>query len=117
MNSSYFLKYILIYLFVKYNNNFRRTTRRARQRFESRDWSGAQRDLSERFVLYSKSVERSVSALRRILGPLFADRALWGSIKNYYGQRVNDIPDGEFSKTYFNSITRQIFSTVGIDEA
>jgi len=30
--------------FVKYNDNFGRITRRAKQRFEARDWHGAERD-------------------------------------------------------------------------
>jgi len=101
--------------FVNYNNNFRRLTSRAKRRFETRDWDGAERDLGERIELYTKSVERSISSLRRLLGPHSTDRVLWQHLKKFYGERVNDIPDGEFSKTYFNSINRRIFNTVGID--
>lgn len=101
--------------FVNYNNNFRRITGRARKRFETRDWDGAERDLGERIELYTKSVERTIVALNRLLGDQQTDRRLWHSLKQYFGERVNDIPDGEFSKTYFNSINRRIFNTVGID--
>ena len=101
--------------FVNYNNNFRRITARAKRRFESRDWDGAERDLGERLELYPKSVGRCIASLGRLLGPRNTDRALWRELKKFFGDRVNDIPDGEFSKTFFNSINRRIFNTVGID--
>jgi len=101
--------------FVNYNNNFRRITSRAQQRFETRNWDGAERDLGERIELYTKSVERSIANLDRLLGDQKTGRDLWRTLKHYFGERVNDIPDGEFSKTYFNSINRRIFNTVGID--
>ena len=101
--------------FVKYNNNFRRITERAKSHFENRDWNGAERDLGERIELYTKSVERNVAALARLLGDKSADRELWCQLKIFFGERVNDIPDGEFSKTYFNSINRRLFNTIGID--
>ncbi|MFT4563296.1 MAG: isocitrate dehydrogenase kinase/phosphatase, partial [Gammaproteobacteria bacterium] len=101
--------------FINYNDNFRRITARAKSRFENRDWAGAQRDLGERIELYTKSVERNVAALDRLLGLLSRDREIWHELKKYFGERVSDIPDGEFSKTYFNSINRRLFNTVGID--
>ena len=101
--------------FVKYNNNFRRITSRAKSRFENRDWNGGERDLGERIELYTKSVERNVAALDQLLGEQSADRELWKKLKRFFGERVSDIPDGEFSKTYFNSINRRLFNTVGID--
>ena len=101
--------------FVKYNDNFGRITRRAKQRFETRDWRGAERDFSERIELYTKSVERSVSALERLLGPPEAAREQWPALKQTFGARVDGVPDGAFSKTFFNSISRRIFHTVGID--
>ena len=101
--------------FVKYNDNFRRITERAKQRFEKREWSAAQRDLGERIELYTKSVDRNVAALTRLLGPHSTDRKIWIQLKKFFGERINDVPDGEFSKTYFNSINRRIFNTVGID--
>ena len=101
--------------FANYNNNFLRITKRAKARFEKREWRGAQRDLVERIDLYTKSVERSVAALSRLLGEHRVDRDLWVQVKQFFGARVNDIPDGEFSKTYYNSVNRRLFNTVGID--
>jgi isocitrate dehydrogenase kinase/phosphatase len=101
--------------FVRYNDNFRRITRRARDRFESRDWRGHQDDLAERIDLYTKSVDRMVAGLRRELGPRVTDRALWHQIKLYFGNRIETFPDAAFAKTFFSSVTRRIFDTVGVD--
>ena len=101
--------------FQRYNENFTRITVRARHRFEQRDWEGHQQDLADRVDLYEKSVRRIVMALRKSLGPRVTDHNLWKDIRWYYGQRIENIPDAGFMKTFFNSITRRIFDTLGID--
>lgn len=101
--------------FAKYNENFGRITRRARQRFETRDWRGAEKDFVERLELYTKSVERSIAALTRQLGELATEREFWAEVKHSFGERVSGIADGGFCKTYFNSIGRRLFNTVGTD--
>ena len=101
--------------FVKYNDNFGRITRRAKQRFEARDWHGAERDFGERIELYTKSVDRAVAALTRLLGQEAQEHAKWRELKAIFGERVDGIPDGAFSKTFFNSVSRRILHTVGTD--
>lgn len=101
--------------FVRYDENFGRVTARARKRFETRDWKGVQDDLVGRVELYEKSVRRIVATLQKNLGPRATDHSLWNDIRWYFGQRVQNIPDAGFRKTYFNSITRRIFGTVGTD--
>jgi len=101
--------------FQRYNENFARMTERARRRFEQRDWKGHQKDIVDRVDLYEKSVRRVVSTLQGNLGPRVNDHGLWNEIRWYYGQRVENVPDAGFMKTYFNSVTRRIFGTVGID--
>ncbi len=101
--------------FVNYNNNYRRMTRRARSRFEHRDWVGARKDLSERIELYDKSVSRTLSALRPVLGERLGDHETWRAIREVYWNRVDDIPDGEFSKTFFSSVYRDVLRSLDID--
>jgi isocitrate dehydrogenase kinase/phosphatase len=101
--------------FVRYNENFQRVTARARRRFETRDWQGVQEDLVGRVELYEKSVRRIVTTLQKNLGPRVTDHRLWNDIRFHYGERVQNIPDAGFTKTFFNSVTRRIFGTVGID--
>ena len=101
--------------FLKYNENFSRITERARRRFEQRDWGGHQQDIVERVELYEKSVRRIVVSLRKNLGPKVIDRRLWHGTRRYFGERLYNVPDAGFLKTFFNSITRRIFDTVGTD--
>lgn len=101
--------------FVRYNSAFHKITRRARVRFEQRDWKGHQEDIVERVNLYEKSVQRVVSLLRRTMLDRVNDHKLWKEIHTYFGDRLKKVPDAGFIKTFFNSVTRRIFDTVGID--
>lgn len=101
--------------FLKYNQGFYRITQRARRRFEQRDWAGHQKDIANRVDLYERSVRRIVLAVRRLLGAHINDHILWNDIRWYFGARIENIPDYGFIKTFFNSITRRIFGTIGID--
>ena len=88
--------------FVNYNNNYRRISQRARSRFENRDWAGARTDLSARIELYDKSVSRTLATQRKLLGAQIDDLKIWQDIKKIYWSRVEDIPNGEFSKTFLS---------------
>ncbi len=101
--------------FIRYNNQFHRITRRARTRFEQRDWKGHQQDIVDRVDLYEKSVRRIVLILRRTMGPRVNDYDLWNEIRTYFGERLVKVPDVGFIKTFFNSTTRRIFGTAGTD--
>ena len=101
--------------FVRYNDAFHKMTRRAQTRFEQRDWKGHQDDIVERVYLYEKSVRRVVAELRRVMGGSYMDHALWNDIRAYFGDRLHKVPDAGFIRTFFNSVTRRIFNTVGID--
>jgi len=108
---------ILVDLFADYNAEFREVTQRARQRFEQRDWRGSQRDAVERIGLYSKYVDSGVELMRRRLGDDVHERSIWSSIKRRYAELIDPLPDAEFKKTYFCSITRKTFGTAGVDPA
>ena len=84
-------------------------------RFEQRDWKGHQEDIAERVNLYEKSVRRVVTELRRVMSRRYKDHNLWNHIRTYFGDRLRKVPDSGFIRTFFNSITRRIFNTVGID--
>ena len=100
--------------FIRYNNYFHRMTRRAQSRFEQRDWKGHQQDIVDRIDLYEKSVRRIVLALRKVLNDRINDEDLWSRIKTYFSDRLYEVPDNDFMKTFFNSTTRRIFGTEGV---
>ena len=101
--------------FADYNEEFSEVTQRARLRFEQRDWKAGQQDAVERIELYARYVQQMADAIRISLGDRWQDHELWTLIKAEFGQQISDYIDVEFTKTYFSSITRKIFDTVGID--
>jgi len=105
----------IVAAFSRYNAEFRAITRRAPERFESRDWAGSQADVVARLELYSTMVNDSATALRTRLGERALDRGLWHEIKSAYAERIAALADPEFLKTFFSSITRRLFGTVGVN--
>jgi isocitrate dehydrogenase kinase/phosphatase len=101
--------------FSAYNTEFRAITQRARGRFETRDWKGSQRDAVERIELYDTAVKRTRVEIKRRLGHLCKNKTLWAKTKASYANLIEECPDSEFYKTFFSSITRGIFDTVGVD--
>jgi len=101
--------------FNDYNRDFREITRRARSRFQNRDWITGHKDAVERIDLYDEWVARLVAWTEQRLGDQVHDRDLWKQIKTEFSQYIRDYVDLEFTKTYFSSITRRIFETVGVD--
>jgi isocitrate dehydrogenase kinase/phosphatase len=100
--------------FVEYNAEFRAITRRAPLRFDARDWKGGQQDAVERIELYDRFVGRAIAELETLLGPQARDRGLWVEIHADFAERIAGLPDAEFTKTFFSSISRRLFATVGV---
>jgi isocitrate dehydrogenase kinase/phosphatase len=100
----------------KYERGFEEITRRARSRFENRDWSGAQADVTERLTLYRTHLDAAVADVRDILEDRVMERTVWAAMKSEHVLR-RDRPDSKLAETFFNSVTRRVFSTVGVDPA
>jgi len=107
----------LVDAFADYNAEFRAVTQRARRRFEERDWHGSQRDAVERIDLYRRYVVSAVELMRSKLGDEVHERAVWSSIKRRFAEIIDPLPDNEFPKTFFSSVTRETFDTTGVDPA
>lgn len=106
---------IIVSAFISYNNDFRKITRRAKRRFETRDWSGNQTDAVERIGLYEKSVTRTVSVVTELMADLADDKPFWALVKDQYARQIFSYADTEFFKTFYSSVTRRVFSTIGVD--
>jgi isocitrate dehydrogenase kinase/phosphatase len=101
--------------FGHYNAEFRSITRRAPLHFDSRDWKTSQRDAVERIELYDRFVDRSIAELRVKLADKALDGEVWAAIRRHFEAQIAGLPDSEFTKTFFSSITRRLFGTVGVD--
>jgi isocitrate dehydrogenase kinase/phosphatase len=101
--------------FVLYNEDFGRITRRAALHFMACDWAAAQSDSVARIELYEQRVARCVRAIAAQLQQHATDTSLWAAIKAAYEQIVARRPDSDFYRTFFNSVTRDTFGTVGVN--
>jgi isocitrate dehydrogenase kinase/phosphatase len=103
--------------YEKYERGFEEITRRAQGRFERRNWSGAQADATERLTLYKTHVDAAVADVHDILADGVMERTVWAAMKSDHGRHAAGRPDAELAATFFNSVTRRVFSTVGVDPA
>ncbi|ABS25978.1 bifunctional isocitrate dehydrogenase kinase/phosphatase [Anaeromyxobacter sp. Fw109-5] len=103
--------------FEAYQEERARITRRARERFEKRDWAAGQADARERLDLRDRLVNACVGTVRAELGGAAHDHGLWRAMKELYEARVESRPDREIGQSFFNSVTRRVFVTVGVDPA
>jgi isocitrate dehydrogenase kinase/phosphatase len=101
--------------FRDYQRQFQGITRRAKARFEHRDWRGGQRDAVERLELYGRVIAPIEDEVREILGATLLERRLWAAMKAEFSERNRAFPALELAETFFNSISRRIFDTVGVD--
>ncbi|WP_312236233.1 bifunctional isocitrate dehydrogenase kinase/phosphatase [Stenotrophomonas sp.] len=103
--------------FEAYHARFAAVTRRARVRFETRDWAGARGDAVERIGLYDQCIAQTVDALRRAAGDAVGTRALWLRIRQAYALLLDGLIDAELYKTFYNTLARRLFATQGVDAA
>lgn len=101
--------------FEKYRSGFRRITRRSARHFEAADWHGVQQDMVERLALYTSVVRRVVASLGEVFGEDRRTPGLWSAMKREYSWLMSGHGDLELAETFFNSVTRKVFATVGVD--
>ena len=107
----------LLTAFDDYHARFAAITRRAKQRFEQRQWSQAQDDAIERITLYDRCIETTLAALRAEKGSALEARALWQQAKSAFARRLEGCIDAALYKTFFNTLARRLFATHGVDPA
>jgi isocitrate dehydrogenase kinase/phosphatase len=101
--------------FELYQRSFIQVTRCARDRFETRDWHGQERDSVERLRLYKRVVDRVVGQTQELLRGQLHRKGIWAGMRAHYSDLINGRLDIDLAETFFNSVTRRIFATVGVD--
>ena len=101
--------------FLAYHMRFTQITRRAKARFELRQWRDAQGDAVERLTLYRETVNETVGAITSRIGGNIRNAFLWHEIKAIHSRLTEGRQDASLARTFFNSVTRKIFTTVGVD--
>ena len=100
--------------FDDYNARFSDLTRRARRRFERRDWHLSLADANARIDLYDVCVRETLARMEALLEERVRARPLWRRIREAYAARIAGLPDRELYKTFYNSVVRRFFLIDGV---
>ena len=107
--------------FRSYNEEFGRITRRAADHFLSGNSAARERDAVARIELYEQRVAEALLALRDVgIGTPDGSAEVsdfWVAATAAYGPMIERVPDSDFYRTFFNSVTRDWFGTVGVNPA
>ncbi len=101
----------------EYASRFDEITRRGGYRFLARDWRGSYDDAAERLHLYSMVLDGLTTAITGLMGARLCDRAIWSAIKAAYSALIAHSSRWEIGESFFNSLTRRIFTTEGVDQS
>ena len=101
--------------FDRLTGSFAAVTRRAPGRFAARDWRGMHQDAVERLGIYGASLDALVAECRALLGEAVDDQASWKAMKREFSAAITGRGDFEIAETFFNSLTRRVFTTVGVN--
>jgi isocitrate dehydrogenase kinase/phosphatase len=102
--------------FFDYETRFNTITLRARERFLARDWAGSFDDAAERLHFYNDVLDGLTSGIRKMMGARLPERSIWTGIKAVYSSLIARSPAWEIAETFFNSLTRRVFATAGVDQ-
>jgi isocitrate dehydrogenase kinase/phosphatase len=105
----------LLEAFDAYLGHFMSISQRARLRFERREWHALQNDAAERLAIRETVIGRVVAGLREMMGGHVQDVETWLAIKQTYANLIARRNDAELAETFFNSVTRRILGTVGVN--
>ena len=101
----------------EYEARFDEITRRARDRFLARDWRGSYQDAAERLRLYSVVLDDLANRVEALMGSRLRTRAIWSATKAVYSSLIAQSVRWEVAESFFNSLTRRVFATEGVDQA
>ncbi len=103
--------------FDDYNASFSDITRRGKRRFEQGNRAGMRADVVARLELYDQLVNETISRLEGLLANRLFSRSIWRDMRVAFGALIERKLDAELYKTFFNTITRRLFKTRGVDPA
>jgi isocitrate dehydrogenase kinase/phosphatase len=102
---------------LEYERHFDEITRRARDRFLARDWRGSFDDSRERLRLYSLILDSLTHRTRELMADRLDHRPIWSATKAAYSALIAKSDRWEIAESFFNSLTRRIFATEGVNQA
>ncbi|HEY7906819.1 MAG TPA: bifunctional isocitrate dehydrogenase kinase/phosphatase [Wenzhouxiangella sp.] len=107
----------IVRAFEDYNASFSDITQRAKRRFVACDRAGMTQDVAARYALYDTAIHHTINELEQILGERLFSRAIWTQIRKRYLTITEQLLDARLYRTFFNTISRRLFKTAGVDAA
>ncbi len=101
--------------FVLFREKFQTITLRAERRFEDRDWVAGRQDATERLDLYENVLDGLTGRIGEVLGQSASEEAVWSAARPKFAALVAKRYDIDRAETFFNSVTRKMLRTVGIN--
>ena len=102
--------------YINYYHQYKRITKRAKIRFEHRDWHGIQADARERLTIYRDAVGRITEDVLALLGEKGNDREIWREIKEMFLEEILNFNTRNIAETFFNSVYRHSHKGLSVDE-
>ena len=103
--------------FLDYQERFHEITRRARERFLACAWAESYADAGARLRLYSEVLDDLTRQIKDLMAGRIEDKNVWAAIKAVYSSLIADSSEWEIAESFFNSLTRRVFATEGIDQS
>ena len=100
--------------FLDYHERFADITRRARRRFERRDWRLSPLDATSRIDLSRICLDEGLARLDRLADERIRARGFWEQAKIAFANQTAALPDRALARTWFNSLSRRQFQTEGV---
>ena len=106
---------VIFAAFEEYEREFRSITCHDKVRFGRGDWHGLPHDALQRLDIYQQVIARGLTQIRQLLDVSEKDKKLWATMKSAYADLICRCQDIGLAETFFNSISRRIFTTIGVD--
>ncbi|ANM31825.1 hypothetical protein ABI59_23070 [Acidobacteria bacterium Mor1] len=90
-------------------------SRQAAVRFARAEWAEGQEDARSRLETYPAAVSHVVARVRELYGDASQDLRLWRRTKALFAVLLDDEENPELARTFFSSVSRRVFGTIGID--
>jgi len=101
--------FMILEAYMSYYYEFKRVTKRAKIRFENRDWMGLQEDMRERSLLYRRIVGETTGKVRDFLSKTPADEEnpqFWIEVKQNFFDEIRNFNTRNIAETFYNSVFR-----------
>ncbi len=97
-------------------DQFHTITSRAPDRFAAADWEGMDSDTKARLKAYINKAAQTAELARDACDDRLNSVALWTGVKAVFSGLIEDSAYQELAETFFNSITRKVFTTEGVNQ-